>query len=280
MGGMGGYGYGGMGMPDDPNDPNSLTRGMQHSTQATFQMIESIVGAFGNFAQMLESTFMATQSSFFAMVSVAEQFGNLKNTLGSLLGIFAIIRWARIILAKLTGKPMPPSSGARELTPANFEHFQARGPRPSKKPLVFFVLAVFGLPLLMGRLVRAIASRQDSEEQRRLAGGVVVDPDGRPLDPSKLEFCRALYDFTPQDPSIELRMRTNDVVAILSRTDPAGKESQWWRGRLRDGQMGYFPSNFVAIIPRREGQQGSKLAPERTSSNAFVEEFQKKGGSV
>ena len=61
--------YGGMGQPGmmgvDPNDPNSLTNSMSHSTQATFQMIESLVGAFGGFAQMLESTYMATHSSFF-----------------------------------------------------------------------------------------------------------------------------------------------------------------------------------------------------------------------
>lgn len=36
---------------------------------ATFQIIESIVGAFGGFAQMLESTFMATHSSFFGISS-------------------------------------------------------------------------------------------------------------------------------------------------------------------------------------------------------------------
>jgi hypothetical protein len=35
--------------------------------EATFQIIESIVGAFGGFAQMLESTFMATHSSFFGI---------------------------------------------------------------------------------------------------------------------------------------------------------------------------------------------------------------------
>jgi len=72
MGGMGGYGsmygggMGGMygGMPN-PNDPSSLTQGFTQSTQATFQIIESIVGAFGGFAQMLESTYMATHSSFF-----------------------------------------------------------------------------------------------------------------------------------------------------------------------------------------------------------------------
>lgn len=75
-GGMygGGYGsYGGMyggaypGMPADPNNPNSLTQSFNQSTAATFQIIESIVGAFGGFAQMLESTYMATHSSFFGM---------------------------------------------------------------------------------------------------------------------------------------------------------------------------------------------------------------------
>lgn len=71
MGGMGGM-YGGMGQPGmmgngDPNDPNSLTNSFSQSTQATFQVIESLVGAFGGVAQMLESTYMATHSSFFGM---------------------------------------------------------------------------------------------------------------------------------------------------------------------------------------------------------------------
>ena len=47
------------------NDPNSLTHRFNNSTAATFQMLEGIVTAFGGFAQMLESTYMATHSSFF-----------------------------------------------------------------------------------------------------------------------------------------------------------------------------------------------------------------------
>ena len=72
-GGMGGYGggmYGGMygnGMGMSPNDPNSLTNRFSNGTAATFQMLEGIVTAFGGFAQMLESTYMATHSSFFGM---------------------------------------------------------------------------------------------------------------------------------------------------------------------------------------------------------------------
>lgn len=73
-GGYGGMygGYGGMygGMAGDPNDPNSLAHSFSQSTQATFQIIESIVGAFGGFAQMLESTYMATHSSFFGNVAL------------------------------------------------------------------------------------------------------------------------------------------------------------------------------------------------------------------
>jgi peroxin-13 len=71
MGGMGGMGmgmggmYGGMGMNGDPNNPASLTQSFSQSTAATFQLIENIVGAFGGFAQMLQSTYMATHSSFF-----------------------------------------------------------------------------------------------------------------------------------------------------------------------------------------------------------------------
>jgi len=73
-GGMGGMGmgmggmYGGMGgMPGDPN--SSLTQSFSQSTAATFQLIENIDGAFGGFAQMLQSTYMATHSSFFGTVT-------------------------------------------------------------------------------------------------------------------------------------------------------------------------------------------------------------------
>ena len=107
MGGYGGYGssmYGGYGGgmygPNGMQGPGGIAEG----TQATFQLIESIIGAVGGFAQMLEATYMATHSSFFTMVSLAEQFGNLKNTLGSLLGIFAIIKFAKKLLYKISGR--------------------------------------------------------------------------------------------------------------------------------------------------------------------------------
>ena len=78
MGGYGGYGGGyGTGYGYRPmgyGDPNSVGQRMESGTQATFQLLESIVGTFGGFAQMLESTFMATHSSFYAMVVSGARF--------------------------------------------------------------------------------------------------------------------------------------------------------------------------------------------------------------
>ncbi|KAJ5183724.1 Peroxisomal membrane protein PEX13 [Penicillium capsulatum] len=292
MGGMGGM-YGGMGgmggmyggMPgQDPNDPNSLTNSFSQSTQATFQMIESIVGAFGGFAQMLESTYMATHSSFFAMVSVAEQFGNLRNTLGSALGIFAIIRWFRTLLAKLTGRPLP--ADATALTPAAFASFMGgrsppaslpdgspAPPKPSKKPFFMFLVAVFGLPYLMGKLIKALARSQEEEARRRQQlVGANGDPQSAGMDPSKLDFCRLLYDYTPETQEsngIDLAVKKGDIVAVLSKSDPMGNASEWWRCRARDGRVGYLPGPYLETIQRRSGQQAITSGSEpasRTSS--------------
>ncbi|KAK1754989.1 Peroxin 13, N-terminal region-domain-containing protein [Echria macrotheca] len=282
MGGMYGGMYGGMpgGMPGmmgpgDPNNPDSLTNRFNMSTQATFQMLEGIVTAFGGFAQMLESTYMATHSSFFAMVSVAEQFGNLRDTLGSVLGVFTLIRWIRTLIAKLTGRPPPVDATA--LTPAAFARFEGRNsplpdggpPKPSRKPLLFFLLAAFGIPFVMTKVIRSLAANAEEEERRRQ---LVAQ---QPLDVSKLEFCRVLYDFTPASQGqaaregIDLEVRKGDLVAVLSKTDPLGNASEWWRCRARDGRMGYLPSTFLEIM-RRPGQPVAaiKNTPASDSSRA------------
>lgn len=276
-GGM--YGQPGAGMYGPNGEQQSLTQTFSQSTQTTFHMIESIVGAFGGFAQMLESTYMATHSSFFAMVSVAEQFGNLRQTLGSVLGIFTLLRWIRTAIARLTGRPPPADS--TDLTPASFAAFSNPGssqlgpdgrPKPSKKPFIVFLLAVFGLPYLMGKLIRALAASQEAEAQRQLTNS--PHDEQAPLDPSKLDFCRVLYDYTPQlqpgaqpQPGLDLEVKKGDLVAVLAKQDPAGNDSEWWRCRARDGRMGYLPSPYLETIQRRGAQAAIEGKPESGDSS-------------
>lgn len=282
--GMGGYGGGMYGQPGmmgngDPNDPNSLTNTFSQSTQATFQIIESLVGAFGGFAQMLESTYMATHSSFFAMVQVAEQFSTLRTTLGSILGVFTVLRWLRTLLAKVTGRPPP--ADATSLTPSAFASFQglsASGPSllpngqptPSKKPFLIFLAAVIGLPYVMTKIIRSLA-RQNEEQQNQYnqEGRMILGPDGQPMpeqqtqqpiDPSKLDFCRLLYDYTPESKTqggsptegIDLKVKKGDLVAVLSKSDPMGNPSDWWRCRARNGRVGYLPGLYLEGIQRKQ----------------------------
>jgi peroxin-13 len=195
------------------------------------------------------------------MVSVAEQFGNLRQTLGSVLGIFTIMRWIRTAMAKITGRPLPVAAG--ELTPAGFAAFNGRAPdgspaaaKPSKKPFIMFMLAVFGLPYLMGKLIRTMARSQEEEEKRRMAEN--PQAYGEPLDPNKLEFCRVLYDFSPDNNAavqgLDLAVKKGDMVAVLSKSDPMGNASEWWRCRSRDGRMGYLPGVYLETIQRKPAQ--------------------------
>jgi len=201
------------------------------------------------------------------MVSVAEQFGNLRNTLGSILGIFTVLRWLRTLFAKITGRPPP--ADATSLTPRDFAKFQGQKllpdgtlvtpPRPSKKPFLFFMAAAFGLPYLMGKLIKSLQASQE-EQQRRMAASQ-IGPDGQPvlqvIDPANLEFCRVLYDFTPESGAavqgVDLAVKKGDLVAVLSKSDPMGNASDWWRCRARDGRMGYLPGVYLEVA-RRPGQ--------------------------
>lgn len=203
------------------------------------------------------------------MVSMAEQLGNLRQTLGSILGIYTLMRWMRTLIAKLTGRPPP--ADATALTPANFSSFLSGGAvpatlpdgspapaRPSKKPLIMFALAAFGLPYLMGKLIRAMARTQEEEQRRQQAQAEqtlsYVNQNGEqvPIDPRKLDFCRVIYDYTPAANStgLDLSVKKGDFVAVLSKTDPAGNLSEWWRCRARDGKQGYLPSPYLEPIQR------------------------------
>ncbi|KAK0502443.1 Peroxin 13, N-terminal region-domain-containing protein [Armillaria luteobubalina] len=256
-GGMGG-GFGGMGygMPygtgfGDPNMP-SLTQQLESTTQHTFGLLHSIVQTFTGVAQMLESTFMATHSSFFAMVGVVDQFGQLRDALGGVLGLFGLVRWLRGLL---TGRRGGAGTGADGGFAGEFKRFAGGEPprQPiNKKPIIVFLLAVLGIPYAMTRLIKLLSEKAQREQQQHAVQG--------PLDPANLAFARALYPFDPTNQQ-ELALKENEIVAVVGKLDPAtgaevdprtGVETEWWKGRTRDGREGWFPRKWVEILERKE----------------------------
>jgi len=272
MGGYGGYGMGGYGMngmygpgmgmygqpPFDPNNP-SLTQTLESTTQHTFALLHSIVQTFSGVSQMLESTFMATHSSFFAMVGVIDQFGQLRNALGSVLGLFGLVRWMKELI---TGRRSSGGLGGEFNDFVSGRPVQGPNtpppPKASKKPLIIFLLAIFGVPYAMHKLVKILTERQQQQQAQMLTvpGGSLP-----PLDPSQLTFARALYPFEASSPA-ELSLKDNEIVAIMGKLDPStGAEvdprlevegSEWWKGRTREGREGWFPKKWVQILEKRK----------------------------
>lgn len=274
MYGMGGYGSGMMGQ-QGMMGPGGLGEG----TQATFQLIESIIGAVGGFAQMLEATYMATHSSFFTMVSLAEQFGNLKNALGSILGIYALINFTKKIFYKLTGQKYNHGINLKEFS--KFENKQKKlednlkrnggKPRISFKPLLIFLAASIGLPYLLSKAIQKI----NEQQQRRSL--TQQSQQSSSINPSNLQFAKAIYDFNSENPNIEIDLKKGDLVAILSKLDPLGNESKWWKVRSRTGKIGYVPSNFLSLIERKQTLEipQTPSIPPQQQPQELVEEFKK-----
>jgi peroxin-13 len=255
-GGMGGMGYPGFGngyMPGaagygfDPSQA-SLAQSLEAGTQQTFALLGSVVQTFSGVAQMLESTFMATHSSFTAIVAVADQFARLRGALGGILGLFGLVSWLR---ETLTGKRAGPLGGEfRAFIDGRPIQGPAPRPRARRGPLIVFLLAIVGVPWAMHRLVRALAARQP--------------PALPPLDAAQLAFARATHAFAPQSPA-ELALAADEIVAVVAKLDPrsglevdprvlgpdAGVEADWWKGRTRDGREGWFPRAFVQVIERK-----------------------------
>ncbi|KAG2236449.1 hypothetical protein INT48_003239 [Thamnidium elegans] len=246
------------------------------TTPARPAVIENIVGSFGGFAQMLDSTFMATHSSFMAMVGVAEQLGFLKNYLGQVFSILALYRLAKKAMDKVTGRM--PEGKPMEMNIMEFQNFEKKAaatvaPKMSRKPIIIFFLMVVGLPYMMHKLIKLVASNQKLQQQQMGPQAAAGMPGG--IDPAKLEFARAVYDFSPES-QMELTLKKGDIVAIISKTDPTtNAASQWWRGRLRDGTMGMFPANYVEIIQKQPNNSAAEDATaalnEKTAPTAIID---------
>jgi peroxin-13 len=289
-GGLGSYGYGsygygagmgGIGMLGGPNSavpigpdgqpiPPTFTQTLESTTQQTFALLHSIVQTFTGMAQMVESTFMATHSSFFAMVGVVDQFTQLRNALGSVLGLFGLISWLKeIVTGRRSINDGPGGSGGlntefREFI--NGRPVQSQQPRTkaNKKPIIIFLLAIFGIPYAMSRLIRVLRERAQAQAA---ANGGMLPGQLPPLDPSSLTFARAVYAFTPSNPT-ELALKENEIVAITAKIDPrtgavtdprVEVDGEWWKGRTRDGREGWFPKKWVEVLQKRKPEEPKKV---------------------
>ena len=91
----------------------------------------------------------------------------------------------------------------------------------------------------------------------------------------KLDFCRVIYDYSPgtqESNGIDLAVKKGDIVAVLSKSDPMGNASEWWRCRARDGRVGYLPGPYLETIQRRSAQQAITTGSEPVARTSTMKE--------
>lgn len=54
---------------------------------------------------------------------------------------------------------------------------------------------------------------------------------------------------------MELSVKANDIVAVLSKSDPVGNDSDWWQCRARDHSVGYLPGVYLKPILKKPVEQ-------------------------
>jgi son of sevenless-like protein len=84
---------------------------------------------------------------------------------------------------------------------------------------------------------------EEDEEERE-------EEDGEEDEEEEAEsfYVRALYDFTSNDSS-SLSFERGAVIEVLTQL-----ESGWWDGLLSNDVRGWFPSNYVEMIPKEEAE--------------------------
>jgi peroxin-13 len=125
-------------------------------------------------------------------------------------------------------------------------------PRMSKNRCIF-LLAIFGIPYAMSKLIKLLKQRTQAEAA---ADGGVLPGQLAPLDPSSLTFTWTLYPFSASNPN-ELSLKENEIVAIIGKldlktgleVDPRSEaDGDWWKGRTRDGQEGWILKRWIEVL--------------------------------
>ena len=297
---FGGVGYNRMSAYGAPPLPPGAFPGQQQQqnpleqgSQAAFQMLESLVQAFGGLAQMLESTYFATHSSFMAMMGLAEHFGQLRSYFGQLFGVFTIVRTLRrwtggrddgkhdisvdAFLRSANGRQDQSTihSSSSSSSNINNNQLQPQRPRLSKLPIFIFLLVTFGIPYFMHRLMRILQQRPPqgmlpssegahtqqwessvaANQQQEQLNQDATTPAAADVAIPSLRFARALFDFQGQNPQ-EISFRKGDIIGIVTMD-----QGDWWRGKVRFGPIGYFPHNHVALMEESPVNKGALDLP-------------------
>ena len=70
------------------------------------------------------------------------------------------------------------------------------------------------------------------------------------------------------------------MVAVLSKLDPEGRDSEWWRCRTKDHRVGYLPGVWLSVIERKKVLPQLEEAGRVKTMTSLAEGGESRAGSL
>lgn len=114
-----------------------------------------------------------------------------------------------------------------------------------------------------------VPSKDDAKARPKLSesvfgkeGKLQQRPSLRKKTSNVKECCQVMFDYTAVAED-ELNLKKGDVITVINK---ATEDDGWWEGEV-NGRRGFFPDNFVMLIPAETLQTGNAgQAPVRSGS--------------
>ena len=215
-----------------PAPGNYITSSLENTTRPLFDSLNQVLQAINHVACFIDSTVFAIWTSVTAAGSIVAAAKSVRT--------IYIRKWAESIKKFLSKIKMilKTSSG--------------------RKKLILILSIAVSLPVLLKALQTILKNEEGSDSslvsQNQLKSMNLQEYDSNTITEdelsSKVMFVRALYTYEPADKSVYLSLNPGTVV-LISKDDELkleGPAPNWITGKLKNGSIGYFPSNYVSII--------------------------------
>ncbi|XP_076233651.1 peroxisomal biogenesis factor 13 [Calliopsis andreniformis] len=236
---------------------------VEDSTRPTFQLIETVLQTFSSMTMLLESTYFALTNSFKAILSVAENIGRLRSTLGQLFSTFALIRFLKWLYRKITR-----NTGFQDNGSINEEFWKKSVAKIENENNVngsfwsgFLIFSVF---FVVPYMIHKISSNIKHIQMKG------KDPKEWHQYEEPMYVATVLYDFVAAN-NEELSIKAGQQVCLAPQPLQPKNLPGWFKA-TDNINVGLIPCNYVKVIGKLKKRKENIEATSQNTEKAFASE--------
>ncbi|KAI8986953.1 hypothetical protein BDB01DRAFT_587325 [Pilobolus umbonatus] len=230
---------------DCPTPTTNKTQLLLDQSRPIFDTMKRIVWVSHRLAYTLHSTMVSIHTGYSALIYSIHQLHILKKVLiQHKERVLSFLRWIK-----------KRQSNKHAFSVAEFQAYclsETSSRSIIQLPTLLYLSCMFIIPYIIyitsQKNTPPLISYNTSPKHPKQSYNIAAEKVNRKGNdipcPPQVEFARAIFPFKAEYPR-EISLQSNELVAILSK-----ETNDWWKGRLRDGKIGYFPANHVRIIKK------------------------------